>query len=75
MLFEPWKNPSGTKPGFSLICNGSQAIPHELRMYLGGFRLDAPFLPPSKSSDSPSKTRAASLLARVRSRVEERGSV
>jgi len=73
MIVNPWKNPSGKKPGFSLVCYGSEEVPHKLRMQLEGFREDASFLPPKRVSGVAPKTRAASLLARVRGRVEERG--
>ena len=70
---EAFKNPSGRQPGFTLICNGTDEVPHELKMYLKGFRKDASFLPAPKVSGVAPKTRAASLLARVRGHVEERG--
>jgi len=63
----------GTGRGFRLSCKGTDEVPHNLRIYLQGFRKDAPFLPAPKISGVAPKTRAASLLARVRGHVEERG--
>ena len=52
--------------GFLLKCKGSDAIPHELRIYLGGFRPDAPFLPANKSAEKKAKIKE--MLARVGAR-------
>ena len=59
-----------SKRGFKLKCKGSDGIPHEMRIYLSGFRKDAPFLPvpiqfPAPES-APEKSRAKQLLERAR---------
>lgn len=60
-----------SKRGFKLQCYGTDAVPHKLRTYLDGFRKDAPFLVAPKVSDVAPRSRAASLLARVREQVGE----
>lgn len=52
--------------GFLLKCKGSDAIPHLLRIYLQGFRPDAPFLPANKSAEK--KAKLQQMLARVGAR-------
>ncbi len=52
-----------SKPGFLLVCKGSDAIPHRLRIYLENFSKDASFLPGSMQSK---KARVQQLLERVK---------
>lgn len=53
--------------GFVLLCKGTDAVPHRLRIYLDGFRKDAPFLLPPKVAGEPHprKNRLAELKARA----------
>jgi len=60
-----------SKRGFILKCKGTDAVPHELRMYLSGFRKDASFLPAPRivrveiDTPAPRLSRAKELLARA----------
>jgi hypothetical protein len=56
-----------SKRGFILKCKGTDAVPHELRTYLSGFRKDASFLPGLKVApvEMPRTSRAKDLLARA----------
>jgi hypothetical protein len=56
-----------SKRGFILKCYGTDAVPHELRIYLSGFRKDASFLPGPKVApvEMPRTSRAKELLARA----------
>ena len=59
-----------SKRGFILKCKGTDAVPHELRMYLSGFRKDASFLPAPRvvavEIDTPMpRSRAKELLERA----------
>ncbi|HET7107807.1 MAG TPA: hypothetical protein VFI38_13435 [Candidatus Acidoferrum sp.] len=56
-----------SKRGFILKCKGTDAVPHELRIYLSGFRKDASFLPAPKVApvEMPRTSRAKELLARA----------
>lgn len=67
MIVDEWKNPSGRKPGFKLTCYGTDSIPHRLRIFLEGFRKDAPFLLGSQVTvETPARTsRAKELLERA----------
>lgn len=55
--------------GFVLVCKGTEAVPHRLRIYLDGFRPDAPFLlgPKVEGEAHPvRKSKIAELLERAR---------
>ena len=55
-----------SKRGFVLVCKGSDAVPHRLRIYLEGFRKDVSFLPAPKVAPEPArKSRAKELLERA----------
>jgi len=56
-----------SKRGFVLVCKGTDAVPHRLRIYLEGFRKDSSFLPvPNVPPVEASRTsRAKELLARA----------
>jgi hypothetical protein len=60
-----------SKRGFILKCKGTDAVPHELRIYLSGFRKDASFLPGPRVTavelelPVPKTSRAKELLARA----------
>ena len=58
-----------SKRGFILKCKGTDAVPHELRIYLSGFRKDASFLPAPRvvavELEVPKPSRAKELLARA----------
>lgn len=71
LIITPFK--SEKVPGWKLVCKGTDAVPHSLIIYLSGFRIDAPFLPQPRVSSVAPKSRAASLLARVRGHVGEKG--
>jgi hypothetical protein len=60
-------NPYPSGRGFKLLCKGADGAPHELRIYLSGFRKDASFLPSKVSGVEHSrKSRALLLLDRVK---------
>jgi hypothetical protein len=66
LLLDPFKSNEEKPPskrGFLLRCKGSDSIPHALRIYLQGFREDAPFLP---SPTVSKKARIQQLLARAK---------
>jgi hypothetical protein len=65
LILDTWKNPSGKKPGFKLTCKGIDAVPHRLRIFLEGFRMDASFLPPPAVMPAPQNSRVKDLLSRA----------
>lgn len=67
MSVTPYPNPSGKRPGFRLDCKGTDAVQHRLRIYLDGFRVDAPFLlAPKVAGTPPRNSKVRELLQRAR---------
>lgn len=69
LILTPWANPSGKKPGFKLQCYGTDAVPHRMRIFLEGFRVDASFLPAPAvpRAETLQKSRLKELLRRAES--------
>lgn len=63
-----------SRRGFVLVCKGTDAVPHRMRIYLEGFRKDAPFLPAPKVTpvEMPRVSRTKELLSRAARLAEEK---